>query len=75
MAGRAAKNNSSTSSGLTPRLLNVQQAAAFLGTTVWFMRKLAWGKRIAYIHLGKRLLFDVRDLESFIASQKIPACA
>jgi hypothetical protein len=58
-----------------PRLLNVQQAASFLGTTVWFMRKAAWEKRIPYLHLGQRLLFDVRDLENLITGEKVPASA
>ena len=59
----------------TQRLLNVQQAAAFLGTTIWFMRKAAWEKRIPYLHLGHRLLFDVRDLENFITAEKVAASA
>jgi excisionase family DNA binding protein len=55
------------------RLLSVEQAATYLGATVWFMRKLAWGKKIAFVHLGHRLLFDVKDLDNFIMAQKVPA--
>ncbi|HYM76135.1 MAG TPA: helix-turn-helix domain-containing protein [Candidatus Dormibacteraeota bacterium] len=58
-----------------PRLLPIAQAAAFLGTTTWCMRKLVWEKEIAHIRLGQRLLFDIRDLESFITAQKVPAAA
>lgn len=58
-----------------PRLLNIAQAATFLGTTTWNMRKLVWEKEIAHLRLGQRILFDIRDLDSFITAQKIPATA
>ena len=56
-----------------PRLLGVNQAASYLGTTTWMVRKLVWAKDIAYIRLGQRLLFDVVDLNKFIESQKVAA--
>ena len=55
---------------LEARLLTVQQAAKYLGTTVWCMRSLAWEKKLTSIRLGKRLLFDVRDLDKFIDDRK-----
>lgn len=58
-----------------PRLVNVDTAASFLGTTVWQIRKLAWAKEIPFIRLGQRLLFDVNDLNKFVDAQKIPARA
>jgi len=54
-----------------PRCVNVNQAAAYLGTTTWMVRKLVWAKEIAYIRLGQRLLFDIQDLNRFIESQKV----
>ena len=54
-----------------PRLLGVNQAAAYLGTTSWMIRKLVWAKEISHIRLGQRLLFDVQDLNKFIESQKV----
>jgi len=56
-----------------PRLLGVNQAAAYLGTTSWMIRKLVWAKELSHIRLGQRLLFDVQDLNKFVESQKIPA--
>jgi excisionase family DNA binding protein len=53
----------------TPRLLGVNQAAAYLGTTTWMVRKLVWAKETAHIRSGQRLLFDVVDLNKFIESQ------
>jgi excisionase family DNA binding protein len=53
-----------------PRLLNVQDAASYLGSTVWCVRSLVWDQRIPSIRLGKRLLFDRADLDKFIESSK-----
>jgi excisionase family DNA binding protein len=70
-----AKNKNHEVNTPSPRLLNIEQASAFLGTTTWCMRKLVWEKEIAHIRLGQRILFDIRDLETFITAQKVPAAA
>lgn len=59
----------------TPRCVNVTQAAAYIGTTTWQIRKLVWAKELAHIRLGQRLLFDIQDLNRFIESQKTTARA
>lgn len=48
------------------RLLNVHSAAAYLGTTVWFIRSLGWSEAIPVIKLGKRWLFDKADLDAYV---------
>ena len=48
-----------------PRLLEIKAAAAYLATTVWFMRSLIWGRRIPFAKLGKRYVFAVADLDAF----------
>jgi excisionase family DNA binding protein len=53
-----------------PRLLGIASAAHYLGATPWFVRTLIWERRIAFCRLGKRLLIDRTDLDSFIASAK-----
>ena len=55
---------------MNKRLLNVKEAAAYLGVTVFFMRTLAWEKRVMPLRLGKRMLFDVQDLDAFVDAQK-----
>jgi excisionase family DNA binding protein len=55
--------------------VNVTQAAAYIGTTTWQIRKLVWAKELAHIRLGQRLLFDIQDLNRFIESQKTTARA
>jgi excisionase family DNA binding protein len=51
-------------------MLNVKQAALYLGTTTSVMRRLVWEKKLPKFVLGQRLLFDVQDLDSFIVAEK-----
>jgi excisionase family DNA binding protein len=51
---------------ITPRLLCVKSAAAYLSATVWAMRKLAWNAEVPSVKIGGRLLFDRADLDSYI---------
>jgi len=55
----------------TPRLLNIPDAAKYMGCTVWFVRTLIWGRQLAHVRFGKRFLLDRSDLDRFIDSQKI----
>jgi len=55
------------------RMLNVRQAAEYLGATVWFVRTISWEKRLPAVKFGNRLLFDVRDLDRFIEQAKAEA--
>lgn len=55
---------------IQPKLLGISAAAQYLGATQWFIRTLIWERRIAFCRLGKRLLIDRSDLDSFITAQK-----
>jgi excisionase family DNA binding protein len=60
-----------TAQAVTPRLLNIKQAAKYLGTAVWTLRDLEWrGELPAVRNLGRRLLFDIRDLDQLIQRKK-----
>lgn len=48
------------------RCLNVNQAAAYIGATVWFIRNLAWSNAVPHMRLGSRILFDKSDLDAYI---------
>jgi len=54
----------------TPRLLNIPDAAKYMGCTVWFVRTLIWGRQVPHVRFGKRFLLDRSDLDTFIDSQK-----
>lgn len=49
-------------------LLTVEQAAARLGTSVRFVRRLRDERRLPFVKLGKHLRVESADLESYIAS-------
>jgi len=57
----------------TRRLLTVKDAAQYLSCTVWAVRELAWAQKVPSIKIGRRLLFDVRDIDAFVEREKVPA--
>jgi len=60
-----------TNAAITPRLLNIQQASKYLGCPVWTLRDLEWrGELRGVRNLGRRLLFDVRDLDRLVEQKK-----
>ena len=52
-------------------LLSVEQAAERLGTSVRFVRRLVFQRRIAYVKLGRHVRITARDLDAFIAARRI----
>jgi hypothetical protein len=68
------------SEALTPRLLDVNAAAAYLGgVSPWTIRALVANKKLAPVRLpacrrpgkqGRRLLFDRVDLDALITEMK-----
>jgi excisionase family DNA binding protein len=56
-----------------PRCLGVREAAIYLGSTIWAVRSLAWERKLPFIRLGQRLLFDRQDLDRYIERSKVPS--
>jgi excisionase family DNA binding protein len=50
--------------------LSLPDAAKYMGCTVWFVKILIWSRQVPVVKSGKRFLFDRRDLDGFIDSQK-----
>jgi hypothetical protein len=57
---------------ITPRLLPLKAAAAYLGLTVWALRERIWAGALPVVQFpgGRKQYLDVRDLDSFIESHK-----
>ena len=53
------------------RLLDVAEAAARLGVTVRFVRRLVAERRIPYVKVGKFVRFDPADVERWIDEHRI----
>lgn len=53
-------------SSITPRLLTIKQAAVYCACSVWAIRQVIWSKELPACMIGRRLLIDRGDLDSFI---------
>jgi len=53
------------------RLMNVKEASEFLNINPYTLYNWVSQKRIPYVKLGRRTLFDLNDLEEFISSNKV----
>ena len=53
------------------KLLTVEEAADRLGTSVRFVRRLVFERRIAYTKLGRHVRIAPRDLDTFIRSGRV----
>ena len=54
-----------------PRLLDINEAARYLGTSTRFVRRLVTERRIAFTKLGRHVRIDVTDLDAFIAAGRV----
>ena len=54
-------------------LLSVEQAADRLGTSVRFVRRLVFERRIAYVKLGRHVRISEHDLSNFVATGRVEA--
>jgi excisionase family DNA binding protein len=52
-------------------LLTVEQAAERLGTSVRFVRRLVFERRIAYVKLGRHVRIAADDLDGFIRASRV----
>lgn len=63
--------NTNRDSDLPSRKLNVQEAARFLGLSESILNKLRGsGGGPPYMKFGRRVLYDLRDLEQWAAQRK-----
>jgi len=53
-------------------LIDYNAAAALLHIRPQSLRRLVSQRRVPHLHVGKLVRFDVRDLEEFLNSQKVP---
>jgi excisionase family DNA binding protein len=57
------------------RLLTVEEAADRLGTSVRFVRRLVFERRIAYTKLGRHVRITTGDLDAFIQAGRVEVAA
>ena len=54
-----------------PSLVDVVGAAAYLGTSVRFRRRLIAERRIAFHHVGRLVRLDVADLRRYLDANRV----
>jgi excisionase family DNA binding protein len=54
-------------------LLSVEQAAERLGTSVRFVRRLVFERRLAFVKVGRHVRICQADLDAFIAAGRVAA--
>ena len=67
------KNLKEETTPVCARMLNVRQAATYIGATIWYVRTIAWQKKVPTVTFGNRLLFDRCDLDAYIERAKAGA--
>jgi len=56
------------------RLLTLNEAGTYIGLSHWRVRSLIYSGQLAYVRLGRRILIDLKDLDSLIDSKKEREC-
>ena len=62
-------NNLSTGR-LEKRLYDVSEASRYLGMSVWGLREMYYHGKITAVRIGRRMLFDILDLDQWIEDHK-----
>ena len=58
-----------------PRLLNLKDSAAYLGSRVWAVRQLVRERKIPHIIISRGYLIDRADLDRYIENNKVGIAA
>ena len=53
------------------RLLTVEEAAEYLGRTVWGVREMIYSGKLPAVKIDRRVQLDVKDLERLIERNKV----
>ncbi len=56
---------------ISPRLLTVREAAEYIGRTETAVRELIWNGKLAHIRTDRRVMLDIRDLDSWIDTNRV----
>ena len=65
-------NEETMTSSTSINLIDYETAATLLGIRPQSLRRLVSQRRVPHLHVGRLVRFDVRDLQEFLNSQKVP---
>ena len=52
------------------RLYSIKELVKEVGATEWFWRTQIWDGQLPYVQVGRKMLIDREDVESFIQKHK-----
>ena len=67
------KKTSAPAPQIAPRMLRCSDAAAYLGIGVQAMRHLHWQGKLRGVMIGRKMLWDVQDLNKYVDALKVRA--
>ncbi len=56
---------------LRKRLFSIEEAAEYLGRSVWSVRELIWAGKLPAVRVGRRIHLDLYDMDAFIEDNKV----
>ncbi len=56
---------------ISPPLLTVSEAAEYIGRIEAAVRELVWNGKLAHIRTDRRVMLDIRDLDSWIDTNRV----
>jgi len=56
---------------LQKRLLTIREAAGYLNVSTYFLYKLTADKKIPFLRMGRKILFDLNRINAFISNNSI----
>lgn len=63
-----------TSEKFAQRLLTVKEAGSCLALGPWRVRSMIYRGELPYLRLGRRILLDLKDLDSLVEAKKQREC-
>lgn len=64
------KSEPPSDSSVPKRLLTVKEAAVYLGRSPWSIRELYYSGELKCVRVGRRIHFDIKDLDEWIDQHK-----
>jgi len=53
------------------RLYSIKDLVRLIGVTEWFWRSQIWDGKLPFVQVGRKLLIDSKDIETFIQKHKM----
>lgn len=70
-SGPSATSNLDEQARQDVRLINVKEAAQYLGTTPATLYTKVWRREVPFVKVGRSVRFDVKDIEELIERSKV----